>query len=150
MKSRDEVSAGGVVYRRGPNGIEVLICKDSSYHRWGLPKGLIGKGESTEQAALREVSEETGVSARLISPLEPPEKYIYTSRGMRVFKSVYYFLMEYESGSEADHDWEMEEVRWAKFDEAIDLMAYKGAKEMLCRAQAHLDSLDKKPDASPT
>jgi 8-oxo-dGTP pyrophosphatase MutT (NUDIX family) len=150
MKSRDEISAGGVVYRRGPNGIEVLICKDSSYHRWGLPKGLIGKGEDTEQAALREVEEETGVSARLLGSLGPPEKYIYTSRGMRVYKSVHYFLMEYESGSESDHDWEMEEVRWATFDEAIDLMAYKGAKEILLRAQEQIVNLNRTTDVSAT
>jgi hypothetical protein len=58
--------------------------------------------------------------------------------------------MEYESGSEADHDWEMEEVKWAAFDEAIRLVAYKGAKDILLRAQEQIDSLDNRTDASPT
>lgn len=139
MKSRDEVSAGGVVYRRGETGIEVLICKDAGYHKWVLPKGLVGRGESFEQAALREVREEVGVTARLGAPLGEPEKYVYTARGVRVFKSVHYFLMEYESGSEAHHDHEMEEVRWVSIEEALTLLGYKGAKDVVTRAKALLE-----------
>lgn len=138
MKSRDEISAGGVVYRKNNDQIEVLICKDAGYHKWVLPKGLVGKDEALEQAALREVREEVGVTARLIEPLGEPEKYIYSARSVRVFKSVHYFLMEYESGSEADHDHEMEEVRWVSLDQAVEMVAYKGAKDMLARAKVIL------------
>lgn len=134
MKSRDEVSAGGVVYRRNGDDIEILICKDAGYHRWVLPKGLVGKGESYEQAALREVQEETGVSTRMVSSLGEPQKYVYMARGVRVFKRVYYFLMEYESGSIDTHDHEMEDVRWVSIDEALDLLAYDGAKRMVMAA----------------
>ncbi len=142
MKSRDEVSAGGVVFRRTAHGPEFLIGKAAGYHRWVLPKGLIARGESPEQTAQREVREEVGVTARVVEPLGEPEKYIYTARGMRIFKSVYYFLMEYESGSETEHEYEMEEVRWASFDEAIGLLAYKGAKDILGRAKARIDRLN--------
>lgn len=135
MKSRDEVSAGGVVYRRDGDNIEVLVCKDAGYHRWVLPKGLVGKNESHEQAAVREVSEETGVKVRLVSSLGEPEKYVYVARGVRVFKRVYYFLMEYESGTIADHDYEMEDVRWVSIDEALELLAYDGAKRMVRQAR---------------
>jgi 8-oxo-dGTP pyrophosphatase MutT (NUDIX family) len=135
VKSRDELSSGGVVYRKSGDCIEVLIAKDGGYHKWVLPKGQVDKGETLEQAALREVREEVGVTARLIAPLGEPEKYIYTSRGMRVFKSVHYFLMEYVSGSEADHDHEMEDVRWVEIDQAIEMMGYQGAKTMLTRAK---------------
>lgn len=138
MKSRDEVSAGGVVYRRAGDTVEVLICKDAGYHRWVLPKGLVGRGESHEDTAVREVEEEVGVRGRLVAPLGEPEKYVYTARGVRVFKSVHYFLLEYESGSEQDHDHEMEEVRWAPIDEAIATVAYQGAKNVLRRAKALL------------
>ncbi len=138
MKSRNEVSAGGVVYRHSENGIEFLICKDAGYHRWVLPKGLIGKGETPEQAAQREVREETGITARLLEPLGEPEKYVYTARGVLVFKSVFYFLMEYQSGDEAQHDQEMESVAWFPFDEALVRLAYKGAKDILKHAQARI------------
>src|SRR5688572_19715944 len=141
MKSRNEFSAGGVVYRRTPDDVQVLICKDAGYHKWVLPKGLIRKSESPDQTALREVEEEVGVKARIVEPLGDPEKYIYTARGIRVFKAVHYFLMEYESGSEAEHDREMEEVRWTSIDEAIELMGYKGAKDVLRRAKARLEQV---------
>lgn len=138
MKSRQEISAGGVVYRRNQDTIEVLICKDAGYHRWVLPKGLVRKNESMEATALREVEEEVGVRARIVAPLGDPEKYIYTARGVRVFKYVHYFLMEYESGSEMQHDAEMEAVRWVPIDEAIELLAYKGAQEVVKRGKALL------------
>jgi 8-oxo-dGTP pyrophosphatase MutT (NUDIX family) len=139
MKSRSEISAGGVVFRRSPVGIEILICKAASYHRWVLPKGLVDKGEKLEQTALREVREEVGVRARLIDNLGEPEQYIFTFRGVRIFKKVYYFLMEYEQGSEQIHDHEMEEVKWVPIDDALTLLAYEGSREMVRRAKARLD-----------
>jgi 8-oxo-dGTP pyrophosphatase MutT (NUDIX family) len=134
MKSVDEISAGGVVYRREADRLEVLICKSSGYHRWVLPKGLVDPGEMHEQAAVREVGEETGVRARLIAPLGEPEKYVYSRGGLRIFKQVFYFLMVYESGDTADHDHEMEDVRWVTFDEADTLLAYDGARSVVRRA----------------
>jgi 8-oxo-dGTP pyrophosphatase MutT (NUDIX family) len=119
----------------------VLICKDAGYHKWVLPKGLVNKGENLEQAALREVSEEVGVKAALVGPLGEPEKYVYTARGVRVFKTVHYFLMEYLSGSETVHDHEMEDVRWVPLDEAIQMIHYQGARNMLERARDQLQHL---------
>ena len=138
MKSRDETSAGGVVFRRTGERIEVLIGKDAGYHKWVLPKGLVNKNEDLQQAALREVTEEVGVVARIVAQIGEPEKYVYTARGTRVFKKVYYYLMEYVSGSEADHDREMEAVRWTEIDEAISTVYYKGARQVLERAKALL------------
>src|SRR5690606_41843472 len=67
-----------------------------------------------------------------------PERYIYTARGVRVFKEVYYYLMEYVEGSEQDHDKEMDEVRWVPIAEALSLLAYEGARNVARRAQAAL------------
>jgi 8-oxo-dGTP diphosphatase len=142
VKSRKEISAGGVVFRRHGDDIDILVCKDVHYHRWVLPKGLVEKGESPEITALREVREETGVTTRLIESLGEPERYIYTARGMRVFKSVYYFLLEYISGSEQDHDTEMEEVKWVSLEEGIDLVAYQGAKNIILRAAEKIRTLN--------
>lgn len=141
MKSRNEISAGGVVYREGHEGIDVLLCKDAGYHRWVLPKGLVRKTESYEETALREVREEVGVDAQVVASLGEPEKYIYTARNIRVFKSVHYFLMKYLAGNEQDHDREMEEVRWVPLPEAIELIAYPQTKELLRRCQALLENV---------
>jgi 8-oxo-dGTP pyrophosphatase MutT (NUDIX family) len=140
VKSRDEISAGGVVYRQTDDGVDVLICKDAGYHKWVLPKGLVRKNEEYDETAVREVREEVGVDARIVTPLGEPEKYIYTARGVRVFKSVYYFLMEYVSGSEQDHDAEMEQVKWVPLNEAMDIVAYKETRTVLKRAQEFLES----------
>jgi len=140
MKSRNEISAGGVVYRRDEAEIRVLICKDAGYHRWVLPKGLVRKNEDFTEAAVREVEEEVGVKARVVQPMGEPETYIYTARGIRVFKSVYYFLMEYVTGSEQNHDTEMEQVRWVTFDEAIQMLAYAQAKDLIRRCRILLSA----------
>jgi 8-oxo-dGTP pyrophosphatase MutT (NUDIX family) len=143
MKSKNEVSAGGVVYRRNreqEGQFDVLICKASGYHRWVLPKGMVNQGETLEQTALREVEEEVGVRARIIEALGEPEKYVFTAQGTRIFKRVYYFLMEFESGDEQKHDHEMEEVRWIPLTEAIDLLEYRESKEVVRRAKALLEA----------
>jgi 8-oxo-dGTP pyrophosphatase MutT (NUDIX family) len=117
------------------------------HHKWVLPKGIVNKDESLEQAALREVREETGVQTRIVESLGDPEKYVYTARGVRVFKSVHYFLMEYISGSEADHDHEMEEVKWVAIDAAIEMMGYRGAKEVLIRSKAKLENMQSRSNS---
>lgn len=138
MKSRDEVSAGGVVYRRTGDALEVVLCKAAGYERWVLPKGLVQRNESNEAAAIREVEEEVGVRGRLVAALGEPEKYIYTARGVRVFKRVYYFLLEYEAGDIRPQAGEILEARWMPIDEAIEIAGYKQTKDVLRRAQAIL------------
>ncbi|SRR5258708_18010079 len=138
MTSVNEVSAGGVVYRKQDDEIKVLVCKHSGYHKWVLPKGRVEKGEKLEETAVREVEEEVGVKAVIISPISNPEEYIYTFNGQRVFKKVQYFLMEYVSGDEKNHDFEMEDVRWTSFEQAIELMGFDGAKNVLQKAQEML------------
>ena len=89
----EEVSAGGVVYRamreipnskhQIPNKFEFLIGKHSGYHKWVLPKGLVEKGESQMEAAVREVAEEVGVAARIVEmrPLKTIEYYYFADLG---------------------------------------------------------------------
>ena len=139
MKSREEISAGGVVYRQTPNGIEVLICRTSTSQKWVIPKGLIDPGEQVQQTAVREVREEVGVNARIIMPLDPAEHYVFTRENTRIYKTVHYFLMEYVSGSEADHDHEMEMVIWVPLDHAIERVSYDSARSVLQRAKGKLD-----------
>src|SRR5450759_1601292 len=96
-------SAGGVVVREVDGGREYLAIKPAGHERWQLPKGRIDFGETAEQAAVREVREEGGVTARIEASL-PPIRYFFQHRRQKIAKVVYYFLMRYESGDPGNHD----------------------------------------------
>jgi 8-oxo-dGTP pyrophosphatase MutT (NUDIX family) len=130
-----EFSAGGAVYKKSGDKILWLVCKHSGYHKWGLPKGLIEEGEKLEKTAVREVEEETGIKTKMIAKIPEPEKYVYSMNGIRVFKIVTYFLMEYISGDIKNHDFEMEEVEWLDYNDALGRLDFRGAKIVLQKAQ---------------
>ena len=73
LKTVRDVSAGGVAFRHGQNGIEVVLVGRREPERWVLPKGTPNRGESLDQTAVREVSEESGIQVRLIRPLHDHE-----------------------------------------------------------------------------
>src|SRR5215475_3706973 len=104
---------------------------------WALPKGQIDAGESGEQTALREITEETGVSGRSLGKLGDV-RYTFTWEGERVFKVVSFFLVRYESGKLGEipeaFRHEVAEARWLPLAEAPELLAYKGEREMAQKA----------------
>jgi 8-oxo-dGTP pyrophosphatase MutT (NUDIX family) len=106
---------------------------------WALPKGLIDSDERPEETALREVSEETGVTARLVTKLGDV-RYVYTWDGERIFKVVSFYLLRYSRGRLGDiapeQRIEVEEARWLPLDEAPKLLAYGGEREMAEKALA--------------
>ena len=110
---------------------------------WALPKGLIGPGEKPEQAALREVEEETGVQARLVTKLGDI-RYVYTWDGERIFKGVSFYLLRYSRGRLGDiapeQRVEVDEARWLPLEEAPKLLAYGGEREMSEKALAFVRS----------
>jgi len=106
---------------------------------WALPKGNIGPDEKPEAAALREVTEETGVEARPVTKLGDV-RYVYTWDGERIFKVVSFYLFRYRRGRLGDiapeQRVEVAEARWLPLEEAPRLLAYRGEREMAEKALA--------------
>ncbi|NPB05636.1 MAG: NUDIX hydrolase [Aquificae bacterium] len=132
---RREFSAGGVVIK---DKREVLLIKNPS-GVWTFPKGHIEEGETKEEAALREVKEETNVDAEIVTYLGEIS-YFFTRGGVRVFKTVYFFLMRYRSGVPAP-SWEVKDARFFPLGEAERLLRYKGDKKIFARALENLHLL---------
>ena len=118
-------AAGGVVVRDG----KVALVHRPRYNDWTLPKGKLDAGESFEEAALREVEEETGLRARLVSEL-PPAHYEVNGRP----KIVRYWLMNVEDEGDFVPNDETDELRWVPLDEAPTLLTYGRDKDVLAAA----------------
>ena len=136
-----EFSAGGIVFRKFqiPNSkfqIKWLVCQHSQHKGWVFPKGFIGdhpsvnsgQTETKEEAALREVEEETGIKGKILKELSKPATYFYVWKGEKRFKTVYYFLMEFIGGDTKNHDFEMSAVEWLTEEEVKKRLTYKGDK----------------------
>ena len=143
MGTKREFSAGGVLVRRLEGAWHLAAIRPAGKPEglWALPKGGLDAGESPEQAALREVAEETGAHGRSLGKLGDV-RYVYTWKGTRIFKIVSFFLVRYEGGRLGDvpeaFRHEVAEVRWLPLDEAPALLSYKGEREMAEKAAARL------------
>ena len=124
-------AAGGVVWR--PPGPVIAVIHRPRHRDWSLPKGKLDRGEGFEQAALREVEEETGLTCRLGDELEP---VFYRDRKGRS-KVVRYWLMEALVGEFTPGD-EVDELRWLPFDDALELLTYAYDRELVGVAGARL------------
>jgi 8-oxo-dGTP pyrophosphatase MutT (NUDIX family) len=154
-----EISAGGVVVHRAGQGWEMAVIepqteaasarparKTAQKVVLALPKGLVDPGEKSEETALREVHEETGLIALAITKLADI-KYVYVRSwgdGQRVFKIVSFFLLRYHSGQIDDLSREMRvEVKralWIPLEDAPRKLSYRGERDVVRRAQKYLQS----------
>jgi len=158
-----EISAGGVVvrFREGAWWMAAIEPADAPARAAGgrssrapsrpktvlaLPKGLVDPGEKPLETALREVYEETGVKAEPVTKLGD-SKYAYTrvwGDGARVFKIVSFYLMRYRSGRINDiapaMRVEVARASWVRLEDAAALLAYKGEKQMVRRAQEYVEA----------
>lgn len=133
------VSAGGVVLRSRAGELEVLLCGRREPPQWSLPKGAPDPSENLEQAALREVREETGVEVAIVQKMGAINYwFVRPQEGFRYHKRVHYYLMEPTGGDPANHDYEFDAVAWFPYEEAFLLMTYKNEREMVARAVALL------------
>jgi 8-oxo-dGTP pyrophosphatase MutT (NUDIX family) len=132
------VSAGGVVYRLGPQGPEVVICGRDADGVWGLPKGTPDDGESLEETAVREVGEETGLDVRIVDKIGVVE-YWFARDGVRYHKWVHHYLMEAVGGDTAAHDIEYDRVEWTPIEAALKKLSYKNEAGIVAKAREMIE-----------
>ncbi len=136
QRVRNEVSAGGVVVRLGRDGSpRVLLIRDS-YRNWGFPKGHLEKGEQAHAAALREVSEETGLRGLVLVGQLQTIDWHFRFRGRAIHKTCHFFLMrtaQRRTRPQADEG--ITACRWVTFDEAESAISYGNAREVLRSAR---------------
>jgi len=140
VRPPDELSAGGVVYRLQPGDpppVEVVLIRVGE--AWSLPKGNLEPGETPEQAALREVAEETGLPVELlaVSGRLPASDYAYRRRdGRLIFKRVEHFLIELTGDAPlVPQATEVDEAAWVPLDEAERRVAYRDLRAALGAAR---------------
>ena len=130
-----EVSAGGVVFRRGEDGATRFLLIRDSYRHWGLPKGHLEDGETPAAAASRETFEETGLAdLRLHGPIRIIDWH-FRFRGRRIHKYCHFFLFESPEGEAVPQVEEgITAVRWETLDRALEVLSYDNARGVLKRA----------------
>jgi len=131
------VSSGGVIFRNANGDFEVALV--SRRNIWCLPKGLIEANETAEEAALREVQEETGLKGEIVSKIGEVSYSFF--RKQRYFKTVHFYLLRFVGGSMEAHDSEMERVKWFPIADAIKVLTYVNEKKIMNKASEILKNL---------
>jgi ADP-ribose pyrophosphatase YjhB (NUDIX family) len=136
-KRVDEVSAGGlVVDTTGTMGLLIgrYDLKDETGKRvlWSLPKGHIEEGETPEQAAIREVAEETGITSTITKSLGVID-FWFMAGGKRIHKTVHHFMFTEVGGTLLAQESEVDEVSWFPLSEIVERLAYPDEKKLIAR-----------------
>ena len=140
LSNATATSAGGIVVRYQDTVPQLVVGRrrrDKDGQTWTLPKGTPIPGETLEETALREVREETGLTVRIVSPLDSI-RYTFVQRGTRIHKTVHYFIMEPTGGGLENHDHEFEEVRWIAFNDAPGLLSFDTERSLVGLAASRL------------
>jgi 8-oxo-dGTP pyrophosphatase MutT (NUDIX family) len=142
-KTRNEHSSGGAVIDLHDGAPFVAMIATRGRSRWGLPKGAVSPGETSEQAALREVQEETGLDAEIIGLLDTIE-YFFRAGDTLIKKSVDFYLMRYVGGTLTPQLSEVDDVEWVALAEAIQRSSFESEKKLLSSALERIESMVKR------
>jgi 8-oxo-dGTP pyrophosphatase MutT (NUDIX family) len=146
-RAQRETSAGGVVYRRFDGGALFLLIRDS-YQNWGFPKGHLESGERAEDAALREVREETGLGDLALRGQIETIDWYFRFRGQLIHKVCHFYLMETTQADTYPQQAEgITACQWVGYDEARSAISYANARKVL--GLAHEMIVGAKAPATP-
>lgn len=131
-------SAGGIVVKGEGGKPKILVAQHSGHKGWDFPKGHVENYESSENAAIREVEEETGVKAEVVEKVgkseyfyfDPPSREVSEGKRQKVFKTVVYFLMRYVGEGEATTAYETSDMVWLDPKDVEDKLTYDGTKKL--------------------
>jgi 8-oxo-dGTP pyrophosphatase MutT (NUDIX family) len=140
LRRVEETSAGGLVVDIGsgdPKAALIGRLDRRGKLRWSLPKGHVEAGETTEDAAIREVAEETGITGRVVAPLGTID-FWFVADGRRIHKTVHHFLLMAQGGELSDEDIEVEEVEWVPLAQLASRLAYDDERRLVEQVPALL------------
>ena len=136
LRRVDETSAGGLVVDRSTDAVRgALIGKRDRRGRlvWSLPKGHLEDGETAQEAAVREVAEETGIQGHIMGALGTID-FWFVADGRRIHKTVHHFLLDAVGGELSADDVEVSEVAWVPFAQLVARLAYPDERSLIQRA----------------
>jgi 8-oxo-dGTP pyrophosphatase MutT (NUDIX family) len=147
-KPRNEHSSGGAVimFREGKPFVALIATRGKK--RWGLPKGAVSEGETSEQAALREVNEETGLEATIVKPLDTIE-YFFRASGTLIRKRVDFYLMTFTGGELRPQLSEVDDVEWVPLSEAIHRASFESERKLLEMALREVETTRAALESTP-
>jgi 8-oxo-dGTP pyrophosphatase MutT (NUDIX family) len=140
-KTRNEHSSGGAVISFRDGGVPyVALIATRGRTRWGLPKGAVSDGETSEQAALREVLEETGLEAEIVKPLDTIE-YYFRAGDTLIRKRVDFYLMNFTGGILTPQLSEVDDVEWVLLSDAIPRASFESERKLLEMASREVEQV---------
>ncbi len=135
-ETEQEISAGAVVFDFIEQSPVIVIYSRQNATQWCLPKGKIEAGETPEQAAIREVQEETGLKGKILEPIEDIHyKYKDDKRCLELDKTVHFFLMRKQAIVSEQFDPEVESVEWLSIDQALGKLSFESERMVVKKAR---------------
>lgn len=133
-----ETTAGGVIFRKRNNEIEILLAQDAK-DRWTIPKGHIEPGETPRQTAEREIQEETGLKKMRVMNHLGKTQFRYRRQNSLILMTMHVFLVEAQGDSDrlVKEEW-MNGIGWFKFNEALDKIEYEGIEKLILLARKQI------------